>query len=223
MIVFGRSANNRRLDALLKALAEFPERDRFRLHIYGQMGKAASLQDLISSLNLKRLVMLHGLVTEDELERALDKSHLAINLRYPTMGEASGSQMRIWSHALPTLVTKVGWYATLPAEAVAHVRVEREIEDIQAHLRAFLDDPEKFRAMGLEGRRILKEEHSPESYARALVSFAAQAAEMRAEANAFNMAERAARLMSIWTDSQAMPEAFDRVSEQIHALAIGRS
>ena len=35
---------------------------------------------------------------------------LLINLRYPTMGEASLSQLRIWRHALPSMVTQVGWH-----------------------------------------------------------------------------------------------------------------
>ncbi len=94
------------------------------------------------------MVTLHGFVPAEDLEAALTSAHLAINLRFPTMGEASVSQLQIWDHALPSLVTRVGWYATLPQETVAFVRPEHEITDIQAHLHAFVDDPGRYAHMG---------------------------------------------------------------------------
>jgi hypothetical protein len=71
------------------------------------------------------------------------------------MGESSISQLQIWEHGLPSLVTAVGYYATLPEETVAFVRPSHELEDIQAHLRRFLADPAAFSRMGLAGRRYL--------------------------------------------------------------------
>ena len=125
----------------------------------------------IRALGLKSLVTLHGFAAEAELDDALRKADLAINLRYPTMGEASGSQLRIWAHALPSLVTNVGWYASLHADAVAFVRPsDDEIEDIQTHLRAFLEYPEKFALMGGKGFELLKQQHSPEGLANGLLS-----------------------------------------------------
>ena len=59
---------------------------------------ARRFENLVSG----NLVQLHGYTPEKELNKVLEKSHLAINLRYPTMGEASGSQLRIWYHALPS-------------------------------------------------------------------------------------------------------------------------
>ena len=102
------------------------------------------------------LVHVHGYTHETELNKALQTSHLAINLRYPTMGEASGSQLRIWYHALPSLVTDVGWYSSLSRDTVVHVRPEHEIADIQSHLQAFLKTPEPFANMGQRGLRTLR-------------------------------------------------------------------
>ena len=103
------------------------------------------------------------------LEAALASAHLAINLRFPTMGEASVSQLQIWAHALPSLVTRVGWYATLPQETVAFVRPEHEIIDIQAHLRAFVDDPRRYVQMGEDGHRFLQAYHTPGAYVQAII------------------------------------------------------
>lgn len=196
LVLFGYIGRNRRLDAVLKALADFPQREKFRLDIYGTiLDDEKQVRGQIRALGLKGLVTLHGFATEAALDEALAAADLAINLRYPTMGEASGSQLRIWAHALPALVTNVGWYATLPADAVAFVRAgENEVADIQSHWRAFLDDPGKFALMGQAGLKILEQRHSPENYASALLEFAAEASQFRARAAAGKLAERVGQL-----------------------------
>src|SRR6185295_18992235 len=124
----------------------------------------------LRTLDLKRQVTLHGFTSEAKLDQALSEAHLAINLRYPTMGEASGSQLRIWSHGLPSMVSKVGWYASLPAEAVAFVRPDaNEVLDIQFNLRAFLSSPGAFAVMGELGRRELEAQHTCEQYANTII------------------------------------------------------
>src|SRR5262249_38055921 len=130
LIVFGHSGPNRRLDVLLQTLAEFPARDQFRLDIYGELGDNERVQSWINSRHLEGLVAVHGFVPEAALDTALSRAHLAVNLRYPTMGESSGGQLRIWDHALPSLVTREGWYASLPEDVVAFVRPNHEITDI---------------------------------------------------------------------------------------------
>ena len=85
------------------------------------------MRQRIATLELKDTVKVHGYAPAADLDGALSTAGLAINLRYPTMGEASASQLRIWEHALPSLVTRVGWYASLPEDAVAHVRPENEV------------------------------------------------------------------------------------------------
>jgi glycosyltransferase involved in cell wall biosynthesis len=209
LIVFGYMSNNRRLDALFKALAGLPERDSFRLGVYGQLMDEKGVRASVSSLGLKRLVRLQGFVPEAKLDAALRASHLAINLRYPTMGEASGSQLRIWSHALASLVTATGWYATLPANTVAHVRPEHEIEDIQAHLRAFLNDPTRFLRMGQAGYRLLAEQHAPEAYARALINLVDRARQYRAYSASERLARRAVAEVSAWTGTDATRAALE--------------
>jgi glycosyltransferase involved in cell wall biosynthesis len=192
LIVFGYIGRNRRLDAVLKALADFPHREEFRLDVYGSiLDDEKRVRTQIRALGLKSLVTLHGFATEAELDDALGHADLAINLRYPTMGEASGSQLRIWAHALPSLVTKVGWYATLPPDAVAFVSPDvDEIAGIQTHLQAFLKDPQRFHRMGRKGFEILKEQHSPEQYAEGLLEFLTKAAERRAQGAALKLAQQ---------------------------------
>jgi glycosyltransferase involved in cell wall biosynthesis len=192
LVMFGYIGRNRRLEAVLNTLHGMPERDRFHLDVFGEiLDDERRVKARIRELGLKRIVTLHGFATEDLLDKALARSDLAINLRYPTMGEASGSQLRIWAHALPSLVTNVGWYATLSDETVVHIRAdENEVGDIQAALRAFLDNPSRFAEMGKRGRNILEEQHSPESYAQGLIEFVEDVKRHRPQAALINLAER---------------------------------
>ena len=198
IIIFGYIYPNRRLDALLEAIAGLPERNKFRLDIYGQVWDGEHVRARTASLGLRKVVTVHGFVPEAELEQALGMAHLAVNLRYPTMGEASGSQLRIWDHALPSLVTPRGWYSHIPEDAVAFVRPEHEIVDIQAHLRAFLADPGRFAKMGERGRRILEEDHTPEAYVQAIIDLVAKAQRFRPYAAVFELARTVGAKMQVW-------------------------
>ena len=219
IILFGYIGWNRRLNEVLKALALFAEHGRLRLDVYGQLYNAEDARARIRALGLDGLVTLHGFVPARQLDAALANAHLAINLRSPTMGEASFSQLQIWAHGLPSLVTPAGWYATLPAEAVAFVRPQREQADLHAHWQALLADPERFARMGEAGRRHLEAHHTPVAYARTIVELAVEATRFRAAAAARQLADRAATLMSLWLAPSASPEVFRPAATSIAALA----
>jgi glycosyltransferase involved in cell wall biosynthesis len=190
LLVFGFLGPNRRLPSILKALAQFPERDRFHLDIFGTMDGAEKIVQLACRLGLGDLVTWHGFASEEELERALQRSHLALNLRFPSMGEASGSQLHVWQFALPALVSQTAWYATLPADAVGFVRLEHETEDIQMHLANFLADPQRYREMGMNGQRFVKQHCGTGAYADGIMELVARVPEFQAIWIARDLAER---------------------------------
>ena len=165
------------------------------------------------------MVSVHGYAPEPELDQALDGASLAINLRYPTMGEASASQLRIWDHALPSLVTKVGWYGTLPDEIVGHVRPENEVADIRAHLESFVEDPTRYARMGERGYRFVKEEHDPEAYAKTIVSLASDARQFMLRKTAYDLARRTGILIGSWKSPTTIGDLPRKVAEKIHMLS----
>jgi ubiquinone/menaquinone biosynthesis C-methylase UbiE/glycosyltransferase involved in cell wall biosynthesis len=200
LIVFGHISDNRRLASLLRALVGFPERHLFRLDVYGELWDPTHVSGMIECLALQGLVTLHGFVPMEELHAALAEAHLAFNLRFPTMGEASISQLQIWDHALPSVVTKVGWYASLPEGTVAFVRPEHEITDIQAQLSAFLADPGAFAKIGEWGRLTLETHHAPEAYAQAIVNLVSEAQAFRPRAIAYDLTRRVGQETRLWTN-----------------------
>jgi glycosyltransferase involved in cell wall biosynthesis len=214
LLVFGYLGRNRRLEALLEAWAGLAERHQFRLDVCGQLWDESYVRTQIERLGLTPLVNLHGFLTAAEVEHRLTTAHLAINLRYPSMGEASGSQLQFWDYGLPTLVTETSWYATLPPDAVAFVRPEHEVDDIQAHFRAFLADPGKFRAMGERGRQSLKN-HDPEKYVNAMVRFIAEALRHAPQVVALSLANRVGIDLSSWLHPLVAHYMLDRASKEI--------
>ncbi|BBD58467.1 putative glycosyl transferase [Nostoc sp. HK-01] len=169
LITFGHLGLNRRIEQVLKALQTLPQQKDFHWHIYGSIWDKKYFQKQICTLGLQNHVSVHGFVPDQVLHEALSQAHLAINLRYPSMGEASGSQLWIWQHALPSLVTDISWYHSLPSDTVAKVRLECEIQDIQTHLQNFHTNPDAFMAMGLRGKALLEKQHLPSTYAKQLV------------------------------------------------------
>ena len=217
LIVFGYLGRNRCLAQIFAALGGIVEKEQFRLDIYGAVADRAEVESDINEHGLRGLTKLHGFAPEAKLDAALRRAHLAFNLRYPTMGEASGSQLRIWAHALPSLVTRTGWYATLPADAVQFVRPEREISDIRNHLRAFLVEPTRFAAMGTRGREVLEAKHAPEAYADTLLQMATHAQDWRGKVWAYDLTERAANLSGAWQTNSALTH--DKMTREIALLA----
>jgi glycosyltransferase involved in cell wall biosynthesis len=218
IVVFGFLGFNRRLPSLLRALAEMPNRDAFRVAIYGQMDDEPEVRRLVSSLGVAHLVEAHGFVSKAELDRGIARAHLAVNLRYPTMGEASASQLRTWAHALPSLVTRTGWYATLPEDTVFFVDSEDEIEGIKRHLARLLASPATFAAAGRRGRSLAAARHSPQRYAEGLVEVARQAPAQHGRRAAVDLARASSRALASVVGLEGLQRAAPGVAEEIAAL-----
>jgi glycosyltransferase involved in cell wall biosynthesis len=220
IILLGYLGPNRRLPAILKALALCPERRRFRLDIYGTIPDAEKIAQLACRLRVDDLVTLHGFASEEDLTLALERSHLALNLRYPSMGEASASQLQLWQYALPSLVSRTAWYGSLPDDTVGFVRPEHEVDDLQMHLSRFLDEPDRYRALGLNGQRYVNQHCTATAYADGIMEMAARAPEFQSIWLARDLAERAAQTMRAWLPPDAAPLRVG-VAQEIESLVSG--
>ncbi len=215
LVAFGFIGTNRRLSSVLEALAGWPDQD-WRLDIYGLLETPDAVAAQTEALGLTERVHRHGFVPEEVLDAALSQADLALNLRYPSMGEASGSQLRIWDAALPALVTRIGWYAALPRDAVFFVEPEREVATIREHLTALRRDPAPFRRAGLRGREILRARHTPQAYAAGLMEIAAQAPRLHARCAALGLSHAAAHVLMGMTDPAGIALCIDPVAAAVH-------
>ncbi len=210
LVVFGFLGRNRCLEPLLRALESL---NSFHLDIYGE------LNDRSVVMQIQDRVTIHGFVPEAQLDAAIASAHLAINLRYPTKGEASGSQLRIWSHGVPSMVTQTGWYEELPDYTVVFVRPETMVEDIRARLAEFAAAPKRFAHIGIKGYQYFAKQHSPEQYADDLVRIAAQSQRYHRRWSALRLADQVAAGLEGWFDSRGVPGYVDRLAREIHGLS----
>jgi len=121
-----------------------------------------------------------------------------VDRRHPSRGDAAARPLQLWQYAIPSLVTRTAWYATLPEETVAFVRPHHELEDIHVHLAAFLDDPEKYRALGRNGQLFVNEHCTSQRYADGLMEIANRTPEFQAVWTARDLAYRAVGIMHEW-------------------------
>lgn len=174
LVQFGYTGPNRRVQNVLEALAPLRGEIDFHFDIFGSVWDPAYIAARAAELGLAHHVTLHGFVAEDVLDATLARAHLAFNLRNPTMGEASGSQMRIWNAGVPSVVTDLGWYADLPDDTVFKIDHTQEVPALQALLRAIDADPALGRDVARAGRARLESAHGPARYAHQVAHIATQ-------------------------------------------------
>ncbi|EIZ77173.1 hypothetical protein WSK_4264 [Novosphingobium sp. Rr 2-17] len=134
LAMFGYLNPNRRLCDFLRAWAQSPWRKRFELDLAGEMNNGPEVRAVLAETGLGGQVRDHGFVTDARLDEMIGQAHMVLNLRNPTMGEASGSQLRIWANGAASVVSDTGWYAQLPQGSVLRVGTESEHEDLLALL-----------------------------------------------------------------------------------------
>ena len=171
MIFCGHLGPNRRIENFLKAWGEVSCPDKFRFKICGDVGNKNELFRVAEEAGVSEWLEIMGYVSSSELDTLLLNADLAINLRYPTMGESSASQLRYWDNALPALVSSVGWYKEVPDDTVIKISINNEIADIRAALENINEKPEEFASIGNKGYEYLKSNHSPDEYAKEITSF----------------------------------------------------
>jgi glycosyltransferase involved in cell wall biosynthesis len=164
IVIFGHLGDNRRIPELLASIASYPRRAELHLDIYGVYYQPVALRSLLAELNLTESVNYHGFVADDMLDQAIDAASLVVNLRFPSMGEASISQLKAWSRGVASIVTPIGWYAELPSDTLLFAPLEREESALHAAFSLTLDEPETLAAMGSAGQSYFMRHHTVERF-----------------------------------------------------------
>lgn len=177
LMVFGHLGRNRCLPQVLDAVALLRAQGTVvTLDVYGDFAEPEAREQAVARSGLATGVTVHGFVPTQALDHALQQAHLAVNLRSPTMGEASASQLRLYAAGLPALVSQVGWYAEQPGTAVRHVPPSTETEGVVSAVRALLAAPDQLVAMAAAGLAHLSQQHAPGAYVAQLAEFMAECA-----------------------------------------------
>jgi len=134
----------------------------------GASGERFDLDRRLERLGLGEGVERLDYVPEDRMWSLMARCDVLVNLRYPTMGETSGSVMRALSLGKALVVSDVGWFAELPDGAVLKVPVdELEVPMLEAAL-AFASEHEA--ELGAAARAYVEREHALPRVADAYVT-----------------------------------------------------
>jgi len=166
---FGFLNMNKRVPQLLEAFASLRRaRPAARLLLAGASGERFDLDRRLERLGLGEGVERLDYVPEDRMWSLMARCDVLVNLRYPTMGETSGSVMRALSLGKALVVSDVGWFAELPDGAVLKVPVdELEVPMLEAAL-AFASEHEA--ELGAAARAYVEREHALPRVADAYVT-----------------------------------------------------
>ena len=172
LVQFGHIGPNRRLEQVLEALAGMGPDFDFVLDIVGKIWNPDLIDARCNALGISGKVRRAWLYSEAELDALLGRAHLVFNLRHPTMGEASGSQLRIWNATAASVVTDQGWYHHLPEDTVFRMPVDDDVTGLRTLLERLDKDRSIGQALGAAGYERLVERHGPADYADGIVDVA---------------------------------------------------
>jgi hypothetical protein len=211
LVMFGYLNPNRRLCDFLRAWACSPWRERFELDLAGEMNNGPEVRAVMAETALDRQIRHHGFLPDDQLDALIGQAHLVLNLRNPTMGEASGSQMRIWANGAPSVVSDTGWYGLLPEGSALRISIEREHDDLLELLEALAAGRIDLPAIAQRGSECLASA-DPAAYAVRLAEWLDQESEtMSMRWTEAALIEAVARNYALCTPSRFVPKFPDRL------------
>jgi glycosyltransferase involved in cell wall biosynthesis len=172
---FGNVNASKRAPQLLEAFARLrAEHPGARLLLVGATSPGFDLERRLQRLGLAGDgIVREGYVDERRLWELMAACDIHVSLRAPTMGETSGTAIRALTLGKPLVVSRIGWFAELPAGVALQVSVgASEVDDLVAALRLLADRPDARRTMGDAARALARGEHDVERVAeRQLAAF----------------------------------------------------
>jgi glycosyltransferase involved in cell wall biosynthesis len=145
---------SKRPEILLAAFAELRRRgvDAF-LVLAGGDYTSGTIHDDIAALGLTEHVRVTGLVGADELDAYAAALDIVVSLRWPHIGETSGSLMRALRAGCPVVVQELGTWAELPPGAVYRISGGNgAVRNLALALRELSSDPDLRESVGRAGR-----------------------------------------------------------------------
>ena len=169
---FGLVTPGKGIESALRALASLRERFDFRYTLVGATNNYFDVRALVRRYGLEDRVEVTGHVTLEEFERRISETDVALNLRERTSGEPSASLCRIMAAGVCAVVSDVGWFGELPADAVVKVEPGAHADELlRAYLERLIADARLRARLGANARRHALDEHDLRGSAEGYLSF----------------------------------------------------
>lgn len=144
---FGFASKNKRILQILDALALYKKKfsDNFLYIIVGRIQEDC-IKSKIKEVGLAKNVIITGFTELEVFKCYMGACDIALNLRYPTQGESSGSLHRLLGMGKPVLVTDIGSFHEYPDDVVIKIPYDdNEINEIYNTLCCMIKNKSSFR------------------------------------------------------------------------------
>src|SRR5579875_955783 len=156
-----------------------------RMILVGEAHPELPLASLISTLDLSAQARHIGFSPIDDFNGYLSACDIVLNLRYPTVGESSGTLLRALGLGKAVLVSDIGSFREYPDEICLKVPVGAGEEDlIFEYLNLLVSRPEVATEVGARAREYVSRECSWDRVAGRYAEFLEAVAEGREYADA---------------------------------------
>jgi len=130
-----------------------------KMILVGEPHPEFPVQPLIHSLGISAAVRVMGFAPIGDFTGYMAACDIVLNLRYPTVGESSGSLLRALGLGKAVLVSSVGAFREFPNDVCLQVPVGAgEEEAIFEYLNLLCSRPDVARALGERASRYVQEE-----------------------------------------------------------------
>jgi len=157
---FGYLKPYKRIAESLRALRRLVRLDpRVRMILVGEPHPDFPVDQLIRTLGLRDHVRIVGFVPIEKFVDYMGACDIILNLRYPTVGETSGSLQRALGLGKAVIVSDIGSFAELPDDVCLKVPIGPHEEDlIFEYLNTLVSRPDLARAMGARAQNWVERE-----------------------------------------------------------------
>jgi SAM-dependent methyltransferase len=195
-----------------------------KMILVGEPHPEFPLEPMIRSMGLSGSVRVLGFAPIEEFTGYLGACDIVLNLRYPTVGESSGTLLRSLGMGKAVLVSDVGSFAEFPDDVCLKVPVGSGEEDlIFEYLNLLVSRPEVATELGRRAREYVARECNWAVVARRYAEFleaVAEGREWNPPARAETLAELAPALPPAAPANAAEREAPDALAEYLRGWAL---
>ena len=158
--VFGFLKPYKRIAESLRAFRRLVRLEpRAKMVLVGDPHPELMLDSLIDSLELQPFVRVLGYTPIEDFNGYMSACDIVLNLRYPTVGESSGTLLRALGMGKAVVVSDVGSFREYPDDVVLKAPVDAaEEEHIFEYLNTLVSRPDFARGLGANARAWVKRE-----------------------------------------------------------------
>jgi 2-polyprenyl-3-methyl-5-hydroxy-6-metoxy-1,4-benzoquinol methylase/glycosyltransferase involved in cell wall biosynthesis len=214
---FGLITPAKGIEVALRALSKLRADHNFRYTLVGEPNSYYDVRRLVHEYGLDDLVEITGHVSLDEFNRRIHETDIALNMRDRTVGETSGSLVRLMVAGVCSIVSDVGWYSELPDDSVVKVPIDHNSDKVlEAYLRRLIEDDSLRTRIGENAQRYARAEHAPDHCGEAYLAFIKRVIQERTRRQLIKgVSNEIAQLGITSTDGRLLESVATEVSELI--------